>query len=449
MRTRCSRTVLSEKILNFEIGGVMIQYKNLDNDVDESREFLLISRTLQELNSEVRESAFASTITKTLVCEALDYVWGIARKRGNILDVYGNDLVVRCYRWELDRFAEGMASSFAEAFNWFRWESDGELVLINWLCRNNINDSETERRRAAAKEAKKEEIKERDRIRKRKEREQKNGVQESSHGCPSDVQESSNGCPSDVQELSGQCPDNHTCNNNNNNNNNIQKHVSCPELSNTPRPPISGSEALDAVQNLIRGITLPKLASTACSEVDWRNIVVGYFRRDTRGNAVGLLNLPSGPEKYLEKLYVDLSPYPPDVIRTAITNELQRPADPENPNDGMILQTMKRIIADSACLSKTAERADKERKRKEKIQSEAERERIAEVERNRDVADFEALCELLSEGTESDIESAIEERFPIGIHLSDGERKAVLASRTRYRKRIRKRIDMLKKEVKV
>ncbi len=414
----------------------MIQYKNLDIDVDESREFLLISRTLQESNSEVRENAFASTITKSLVCDALDYVWGIARKRGNILDVYGTDLVVRCYRWELDHIADGMASAIAAAFNWFRWDGDGELVLVNWLCRNSLDQSEAEKRRVAAEERIKQSSLERSERRRRKKKETQKTVRtpEESVRTLSDFAE---------YEVSGHCPDN-TCNNNNNNNNNIQKHVSCPDDS-TPRP-ISGSEALEETRRILRDIPLCEPPLAVCSPHAFRDLITFYFDHDTHGNAVGLTNLPSGAQKYLERLYIDLSPYPPDVIRTAIESELKRPINPDIPNDGMILQTMSRIISDSMKIVGSSERSEKERKRMEKIQSEAERERIVEEERKRDAADFEALCELLAEGTDEDIESAIDERYPIANAIG-GQRKMVETNRRIFRKKIRKRIQEIQKEM--
>lgn len=114
--------------------------KNLDHDIIKTREFFLIGCKLQELNSEIRQCGrFSDMIAETLVCRALDYVWDMPRKRGNILGVYVNDIMIRCHQWELDRFADGMASAFSAAYYWFRWEGNCELVLVNWLCRNNID----------------------------------------------------------------------------------------------------------------------------------------------------------------------------------------------------------------------------------------------------------------------------------------------------------------------
>ena len=437
--------------MNFEIAGGEM-YKNLDDDTHTTYEFSLICDAVMDANPDIRESRFADKTVRTLVCEALDFIWGIARKRVNVNARYEYVVALRITRERLDRRTiPGMCDYITEAENWFRWEDD-ELILVNWLFRNPLDQAESEQRRRVVEKERKvkpESVKRMDRRRRQAMEDNADNVGgqggQAVRTCP-DFSEYAEADKSD--NYPDTCPDNHHTYNNNNNNNNIQKHVSCSESSEqTPRPPITGSEALDETRRFLREIPLRESPTAACSASAFREVITFYFENDTHGNAVGLKNLPSGVQKYLERLYIDLSPYPPDVIRMAIQNELCRPMNPENPNDGMILQTMKRIIADSARIASTAERSEKERKRNEKIQSEAERERIAEEERERDAADFEALCELLSEGSEADIESVVEERYPMGIDLSPGERKMVVASRTRYRKKIKKRIQEIQKEL--
>jgi hypothetical protein len=442
---------------------IMAIYKNIDDDTDDTYEFSLICDAVLDHNPDVRECRFADKLVHTLVCEALDFLWGIARKRVNVNARYEYDVALRITRERLDRRTmPGMSDYIAEAENWFRWEDD-ELILVNWLFRNPLDQAESEqRRRVVEKErhAKPESVKRMER-RKRQNPDicadradicadtcadrADNPSGPSGQHVRTDTQHVRTRSDFAEYEVSGHGPDTHP-NNNNNNNNIQQKHVFCPELSDIPRPPISGSEALDETRRILREIPLPESASAACSPLAFRAAMQTYFENDSRGNAVGLLNLPSGPEKYLTRLYIDLSPYPPDAIRTAVEAELQRPINPDNPNDGMILQTMTRIIADSA---KIVEKSQKRRIAEEKKSAEAERERIAEDERKRDAADFEALCELLAEGTERDLESAMEERYPIANAVG-GQRKMIEMNRRILRKRIRKRIEeMKKKEVKI
>ena len=324
----------------------MALYKNIDDDTDKTYEFSLICDAILDANPDIRKNRFSNKLAHCLVCEALDFVWGIARKRINVNAKYEYDVVLRITRERLDRRTmPGMSDYLAEAENWFRWEDDG-LVLVNWLCRNLISESEAEKRRISAEKERKERIdsekeekrKESNRLRQREYRSKKSSLEQDapvtcdttvvSHACHTLV-------TCDVTSLS-QHDSQHDIDNNNNNN--IQKHVSCPDiLSGTP---ISGSEALESTRRFIQEIPLCEPPSAVCAPHAFRDLITYYFDHDTHGNAVGLMNLPSGAQKYLERLYIDLSPYPPDVIRTAIESELKRPMNPENPNDGMIIQAM-------------------------------------------------------------------------------------------------------------
>lgn len=428
----------------------MALYKNLDIDVDESREFLLIGRSLQELNPEVRESRFAGVVSKSLICEALDYVWGLARKRGNILDVYGNDLVVRCYRWELDRFAEGMASAFAAAFNWFRWDGDGELVLVNWLCRNSLDQSEAEQRRIATEERIKLSSVERKQRRWRKEKKPEKTVRTPAESVRT---------LSDFAgyEVSGHCPD--TCPDTPQP---VQEHVHVQEqeqelipvlvcseenLTNPVVPvPCGGGDEKNKIFEVLAKVPLDDLftrSRSVCSPEEFREAIGNLFE-SFPGTSEWACRSPRGPEAYLRKRYEECKRFSRSSIESAILSEKN-----DGPEDSKIPERWASIFERARVEESKRIQKEIDRKHVEKRKAEEERERIARDEAARDEADFQALCELLAEGTESDIESAVAERWPMDAAHSAGERRVVNDSRGRYRKRILERIQTIRKEKEV